>query len=277
MDRCDCQRGCSGPVLRAIQRFGKLGKRSWTASPSPDPSDKTNSNMKDQRYIYLSFDEAGTHVGVRSFRLVVALFDAATGAAVGTAVSPPVRVLANNDVPTGAAHIGLQLYLPATWAGWASAPEMLYDRPLLSFDARLAAAGLDAQCVAAFPHPPPLQRAASGDLSGPASDVSSDGGVPALLGARGGGGGASPTPSPSPSPYRTRRHAAAAAAAAQQQSEPAALLAMRHEEYVSEAPSEQGSPERMPAALRHMGSLELWARDLIQEAQLEVGAAATRS
>lgn len=59
--------------------------------------------------MYLSIDEAGTHVGVRKFRLVVGAFDYKTGESLGTALSPPIRVLSNNDVPTGAAYITLHL------------------------------------------------------------------------------------------------------------------------------------------------------------------------
>lgn len=46
VERCACQKGCTGPVVRAIQRFGKLGKRAWGTSSSPDLSDRTNNNMK---------------------------------------------------------------------------------------------------------------------------------------------------------------------------------------------------------------------------------------
>lgn len=77
--------------------------------------------MKDMRYMYLSFDEAGTHVGCKSFRLVAAIYDENRTKLLGTTVSPPVRVLANNDVPTGAAHLQLMVNLPTTWAGWESA------------------------------------------------------------------------------------------------------------------------------------------------------------
>lgn len=172
VDRCACQKGCTGPVLRAIQRFGKLGKRAWGTVPSPDITDRTNNNMKvragalawpggpralpcfaraapwrlaaarwlglnyllsflpaldltsplplaslapslqDPRYFYLSFDEAGTHVGVKTFRLVVAVYDQGGRRRLAECVSPPVRVLANNDVPTGAAHIMLHAQIP---------------------------------------------------------------------------------------------------------------------------------------------------------------------
>lgn len=136
VDRCACQRNCSGPVLRAIQRFGKLGKRSWAGSPSPDFTDRTNHNMKDTRYLYLSFDEAVTHVGTKFFRLVVAVQDK-HGAPLSTGASPPVRVLANNDVPTGAAHLQVLVEVPSSWEGWKNAPSHLGAE---SFLARLSSA-----------------------------------------------------------------------------------------------------------------------------------------
>lgn len=118
MSRQACHRGCSGPILRSIQRFGRLGKRSWGEVPSPDVTDRTNHNMKDTRYMYLSFDEAGTHVGCRYFRLIGAAYDNSDGSFLASTVSPPIRVLSNNDVPTGSAHIQLYLSLPASWPGW---------------------------------------------------------------------------------------------------------------------------------------------------------------
>ena len=84
--------------------------------------------------MYLSFDEAGTHVGCKSFRLIAAVYDENRETLLGTACSPPVRVLANNDVPTGAAHLQLMMNIPATWAGWATAPEPVEP----SFAARFA-------------------------------------------------------------------------------------------------------------------------------------------
>lgn len=69
--------------------------------------------------MYLSFDEAVTHVGCRTFRLISAAFDA-KGELIGTSPSPPVRVLANNDVPTGAAHIEMHIEVDSSWYGWES-------------------------------------------------------------------------------------------------------------------------------------------------------------
>ena len=40
----------------------------------------------------------------------------------GACCSPPIRVLANNDVPTGAAYIALTLPLRNDWDGWRGGP-----------------------------------------------------------------------------------------------------------------------------------------------------------
>ncbi len=93
--------------------------------------------------MYLSFDEAGTHVACKSFRLVTAVYDEHRTKLLGTTVSPPVRVLANNDVPTGAAHLQLMVNLPASWEGWASAVNPIE----VSYAQRFAA-------VMASPSPP---------------------------------------------------------------------------------------------------------------------------
>jgi hypothetical protein len=126
VNRGECKRGCEGPVMRAIQRFGKMGKRSGSNCNTPkSPAstggrlDRTNSNMKDSRYMYLSLDEAVTHVGCRCFRLVCGAFDV-NGSLIGTSVSQPIRVLANNDVPTGAAHIEMFMEVDSSWPGWES-------------------------------------------------------------------------------------------------------------------------------------------------------------
>jgi hypothetical protein len=70
--------------------------------------------------MYLSLDEACTHVDAASFRLVAGVYNRQGTRLLATAVSPPVRVLANNDVPTGAARIPLDARLPADWEGWAA-------------------------------------------------------------------------------------------------------------------------------------------------------------
>ena len=51
-------------------------------------------------------------MGVKTFRLVVAVYDQGGRRRLSTTISPPIRVLANNDVPTGAAHIMLHAQIP---------------------------------------------------------------------------------------------------------------------------------------------------------------------
>ncbi|RMZ54075.1 hypothetical protein APUTEX25_002652 [Auxenochlorella protothecoides] len=67
VQRSACCKGCTGPVIR------------------------------DPRFLYLSFDEAGTHVGAKTFRLVCALYDSDGCQVLANAASTPIRVLANND------------------------------------------------------------------------------------------------------------------------------------------------------------------------------------
>lgn len=109
--RTACNRGCQGPVMRALQRFGKLGKRNKAGD--------SQSSMKSPSRLYLSLDEACSHVNAKAFRLVAGLYDANTRLMLGSAVSSRIRVVANNDMQKGAAHIRLVAVLPSTWAGWA--------------------------------------------------------------------------------------------------------------------------------------------------------------
>ncbi|KAK9845461.1 hypothetical protein WJX81_006977 [Elliptochloris bilobata] len=117
--RSQCKKGCQGPVLRSIQRYGRLGRRSGNV---PEEALESRDKIKEAKYIYLSIDEAGTHVGVRCFRLVVGAYDEAGEVLLGACCSPPIRVLANNDVPTGAAYIALTLPLRNDWEGWRGGP-----------------------------------------------------------------------------------------------------------------------------------------------------------
>ena len=59
-----------GPILRPIQRLGKLGKRSNV--PNAEAADPNQT--KDPKFVYLSIDECGSHVGNRKttfFRCVI--------------------------------------------------------------------------------------------------------------------------------------------------------------------------------------------------------------
>ncbi len=55
----------------------------------------------------LSIDEAATHVGNKRFRLVAMVYEQNGQDLIGTTCSQPICVMANNDVPIGAAHIRL--------------------------------------------------------------------------------------------------------------------------------------------------------------------------
>ena len=59
------------------------------------------------RYMYCAIDEAGSHVGSKTFRLVVGVYTQTGEELLGSGCSQPIRVLANNDIPRGAAHIPL--------------------------------------------------------------------------------------------------------------------------------------------------------------------------
>jgi hypothetical protein len=75
---------------------------------------------QDPRFMYLSLDEACTHVDAAAFRLVAGIYNRQGTRLLATSVSQPIRVLANNDMPTGAARILLDAQLPADWEGWAA-------------------------------------------------------------------------------------------------------------------------------------------------------------
>jgi hypothetical protein len=87
--------------------------------------------------MYLSLDEACTHVDASAFRLVAGIYNRQGTRLLATSVSPPIRVLANNDVPTGAARIPLEACLPADWEGWGAeeAAMALPDVPRAERDA----------------------------------------------------------------------------------------------------------------------------------------------
>ncbi|KAI3432731.1 hypothetical protein D9Q98_004272 [Chlorella vulgaris] len=134
--RKDCCKGCSGRVLRSIQRFGRQGKGCRNGDTQPAPASAGDaagssaaaapvSSKKDPRFMYLSLDEACTHVNASAFRLVAGIYNRQGSRLLATSVSPPIRVLANNDVPTGTARFKLEAHLPADWEGWApQAPQL---------------------------------------------------------------------------------------------------------------------------------------------------------
>ena len=75
-----------GPILRPIQRLGKLGKRSNV--PQTETADPNQT--KDPKFVYLSIDECGSHVGDRKTTFFRCLFTRSVPAFLA---SGPVRVM----------------------------------------------------------------------------------------------------------------------------------------------------------------------------------------
>ena len=62
--RARCAKGCTGPILSAIQRFGKQGRTQKGAAPAQDagPAAAAGDKWKDARNLFISIDEASNHV-----------------------------------------------------------------------------------------------------------------------------------------------------------------------------------------------------------------------
>jgi hypothetical protein len=138
-----CNKSCEGPILSAIQRFGKQGRTQPNSSSATttqqDFGDK--SNWKNSKNLFISIDEASNHVRpfgpnkVKAFRLLFTIFELesdANGHAIpnvklseakfiGSGFSTPIRVYANNDVPKGAAAMQVRCSLQSSWIGWKQA------------------------------------------------------------------------------------------------------------------------------------------------------------
>jgi len=180
-----CAKDCCGPILSAIQRFGKQGRtqpqkgagKEEEEAPLPssghghgqlgtktaagaDPEPSEDSKWKDARNLFISLDEASNHVAAfgsnkcKSFRcalpplrsappmrvlwhtfhnghtpkvedpppsscphpdpcrrLLFGIFSEDGDDFLGSGVSGPIRVLANNDVPKGAACLRIRCAL----------------------------------------------------------------------------------------------------------------------------------------------------------------------
>lgn len=58
--------GCmQGAILRSIQRYGRISRRT---NKKQSPEAEVEDRAKDPRFLYLSIDEASTHVGGKRFR-----------------------------------------------------------------------------------------------------------------------------------------------------------------------------------------------------------------
>ncbi|DBB13369.1 TPA: hypothetical protein ACH3X3_005102 [Trebouxia sp. C0006] len=104
--RSACSKGCQGPLLHTVRRYGALGCR-FTGPSEEVQHDSCVVKKKQNRYMYCAIDEAGSHVSSKSFRLVVGVYSQTGKDLLGSACSQPIRVMANNDISHGAAHIPL--------------------------------------------------------------------------------------------------------------------------------------------------------------------------
>ncbi|DBB13364.1 TPA: hypothetical protein ACH3X3_005098 [Trebouxia sp. C0006] len=127
--RSACSKGCQGPLLRTVQRHGTLGCR-FTGPSTEVQRESCVVKEKQNRYMYCAIDEAGRHVGSKSFRLVVGVYSQTGEDLLGSACSQPIRVMANNDIPKGAAHIPLIVNIRKDWVGWHTKQSGLVSRCL---------------------------------------------------------------------------------------------------------------------------------------------------
>ena len=142
-----CNKSCEGPILSAIQRFGKQGRTQPNAASAEEKKPTTQqegdkSNWKNSKNLFISIDEASNHVRpfgpnkVKAFRLLFTIFQLecdANGHAIpnvdlskakflGSGFSTPIRVFANNDVPKGAAAMQVRCSVQSNWNGWKQKP-----------------------------------------------------------------------------------------------------------------------------------------------------------
>ncbi|KAL0026159.1 hypothetical protein WJX79_006416 [Trebouxia sp. C0005] len=127
--RSECSKGCQGPLLHTVRRYGSLGCR-FTGPSTQVQTDSCLVKKKQNRYMYCAIDEAGSHVGSKSFRLVVGVYSQTGKDLLGSACSQPIRVMANNDIPNGAAHIPLVVNARKDWAGWQTRKSGLVSKCL---------------------------------------------------------------------------------------------------------------------------------------------------
>ncbi|CAI7838163.1 unnamed protein product [Closterium sp. NIES-54] len=106
--RSQCTKGCIGPILKGLQRFGRLSRRSVVASPD-DPD-----VWKEPRHLYIAIDEASTHIrpccNTSKFRLLFAFYSESQQF-LGSSISSSIKVVANNDAPQGAANLQVNCFL----------------------------------------------------------------------------------------------------------------------------------------------------------------------
>ena len=116
-----CKKSCRGRILKPIQRFGRLGRRN-----SLNETDNVTAKdmWKETKHLFIAIDEASTHLaehnGTQKVRLLFGILNPDNNELLGASVSGPIRVLANNDVPKGAASIVVDADISKDWEGWTA-------------------------------------------------------------------------------------------------------------------------------------------------------------
>ncbi|KAL2610462.1 hypothetical protein R1flu_029035 [Riccia fluitans] len=105
--RENCRKGCKGPVIRGLQRFGRMPRRKAEVSNDED-------SWKQPHHLYIAIDEASGHHNTSSFRLLLAAYDEKKEL-LGTTVSNSIRVFANNDAPLGPACFNIHFNIKGGW------------------------------------------------------------------------------------------------------------------------------------------------------------------
>ena len=91
--RCACAEHAgpaAAPLPGRTARAGSLANAVHKPRPCA-PLPPTDPLPQDPRFMYLSLDEACTHVGATAFRLVAGIYNRQGSRLLGTAVSPPIR------------------------------------------------------------------------------------------------------------------------------------------------------------------------------------------
>ena len=104
-------------ILRPIQRYGREGRRSGNGEAD---TEEGKDQTKDPRFLWLSFDEATSHVNVKYFRLLLGAYDQS-----GQARPPQLRLPAQPVLPL----VCLASFLP---------PIQLYSRSRPCLSQRIA-------------------------------------------------------------------------------------------------------------------------------------------
>lgn len=182
VSRSECSKQCEGPILRPLKRTGLVTSK--TTDTESNLKRSARRQAKDARYMYVAIDEACTHIGVKSFRLVAGVYDKSCQHLLGTACSLPIRVVSNNDAPGGAAHITLSASIRRDWSGWQDGPSrQLNPMPLMGSSqnaVRVESGAWAIPCTQGSVTHTSQQEPATGLAQGPADQLRGHITVPAM-------------------------------------------------------------------------------------------------